>query len=372
MLKAEAIRQNPEILQSLLTTTSSITRLAKTAAPEVTESNKDERAETSRSLAPKEDISAIEEHSPLIVPKWSGKSSIMAPNPAAPTFSLSESDIFGNGWFNLQPSVEQYSIRDSRQGDPDGDFAVKLIEKTLNMAYYSLIEYRHDPASFIMRMCRYALLYHSMDEVLFNLRWFLGPGSSAMKSLCRANFGFDHTLSAQSLDLDAPRNGPKVFSPFVDAQALLEASNKIPRLAFMNALDVEEYLKSKGAVHLDQDIVQIRAQGTTEAEFTDDLLFDFDQLPQKFDVSGSDQHLNPTHTHLKQNMFGIPEATPTNFHFAPNTSPTRYQPVSAKGRTISLCRSSLLENLARHSLCLGTGPAYPRASVDIAIESAIC
>ena len=302
----------------------------------------------------------------------------MGSHPTALNSPLYERPICGNGWFNLQPSLDQLSIRGVRQSDPDGEFAVKLIEKTLNMAYYSLLEYRHDQTSFIMRMCRYALLYHTMDEILFNLRWFLGPGFLAMKSLCRASFGFDHTLSVQSLNLAACGNEAKVLSPFVDAQALAEASNKIPRLAFMNALDVEEYLKSKGAVHLDQDIVQIRVQGSGEAGFTDDPLLNFEQfepfgqLPPKFDDPGSDQYLNPKLDHLKQNLYGMPEVTSMDFFAAPNSCPTHSLPVPTEGRTISICRSSLLENLARHSICLGTGPAYPRASVHIAIESAIC
>jgi hypothetical protein len=367
MLKAEAIRQNPEILQNLLTTTSSITHLAKTAAPESSETTKNGRGPC------QEELSAARERLPSIVPTPLAGSvgpSMLALNQAAPDFSLLESEIFGNGWFNLKPSVGHLSIRGTRQSDPDGDFAVKLIEKTMNMAYYSLLENRHDPNSFVMRMCRYALLYHSMDELLFNMRWFLGPGLLAMRSLCRANFGFDHTLSVQSLNVNSPANEAKILSPFVDAQALMEAANKNPRIAFMNALDVEEYLKSKGAVHLDKDIVQIRVKGSSEAEGMENHVLDFDQVWPQVDGLANDQYFNQIPA-TEQDIFGIPELTPIDSYFSPNNSPTQFQPEPVQSRTISVYRSSLLENLAKHSVCLGTGPAYPRASVDIAIESAI-
>ncbi|KAE9381655.1 hypothetical protein N431DRAFT_551707 [Stipitochalara longipes BDJ] len=371
MLKAEAIQQNPEILQDLLMTTSKITRLARSAAPEPPEATKDEKIENFRSSA-REEIFSAKERLPSIRPMPSGKSNIVASNQTAPSFPLPGNDIFGNGWFNLKPSVAHLSIGGASQSDPNGDFAIKLIEKTLNMAYYSLLEYRHDSSSsLVMRMCRYALLYHSMDEILFNLRWFLGPGLLAMQSLCSANFGFDHTLSAQSFNASASGNEAKVLSPFVDAQALVESSNKIPRLAFMNALDVEEYLKSKGAVHLDQDIVQIRIQGSSEVEGIEKPLLNFDHSRSKFDSLGDDEYFDPTLAPLEQNMFGMPELTPVDSYFTPNSSPTQFQIEPVQSRTISICRSSLLENLARNSLCLGTGPAYPRASVDIAIESAI-
>jgi hypothetical protein len=418
MLKAEAIRQSPEILQNLLTTTSSITRLAKTATQEPNETPKRERVEDSIRPFQEEMVSATGERSTSGVPE-SSESNILASNLAAPSDLLSESDIFGNGWFSLKPFISHLSIRGAGPSDPDGDFAFKLIEITLTMAYNSLVDYRNDPTSFVMRMCRYALLYHSMEEILFNLRWFLGPGFLAMQSLSRANFGFDHTLSAQSFNAIASSNEAKVLSPFVDAQALVESPNKIPRLAFMNALDVEEYLKSKGAVHLGQDVVQLQVQGSSEAEGTENYMLDLGEVRPQINTPANDQYLNQILGPTEQEMFGISELTPIDSYFTSNSLPTvlqtppflsnsvnptsntpahnldlfdfnsllegpemmssedgryisaRPKTLSVQSQTVSLCRSSLLKNLARSSICLGTGPAFPRASVDMAIESAI-
>jgi len=61
MLKAEAIRRSPEILQNLLTTTSSITRLAKTATEELRESPKDGEKENDIRPRREELVSAARE-----------------------------------------------------------------------------------------------------------------------------------------------------------------------------------------------------------------------------------------------------------------------------------------------------------------------
>jgi hypothetical protein len=99
-------------------------------------------------------------------------------------------------------------------------------------------------------------------------------------------------------------------------------------------------------------------------------VLDFDQVWPQVDGLANDQYFNQIPA-TKQDIFGIPELTPIDSYFSPNNSPTQFQPEPVQSRTISVYRSSLLENLAKHSVCLGTGPAYPRASVDIAIESAI-
>jgi hypothetical protein len=51
-----------------------------------------------------------------------------------------------------------------------------------------------------------------------------------MQSLSRANFGFDHTLSAQSFNATASSNEAKVLSPFVDAQGWLKLRIKVRSL----------------------------------------------------------------------------------------------------------------------------------------------
>lgn len=51
---------------------------------------------------------------------------------------------------------------------------------------------------------------------------------------------------------------PKILNPLVDALALVEAQNKFSITQYLNAFDVEDYIISKGAFHMDQDVVYLR------------------------------------------------------------------------------------------------------------------
>jgi hypothetical protein len=421
ILQADAIRRDPELIQNLFTATSRITHLAKTAAEEPIEIPKDGQGENYTRPSREKLVPTIGEQPRLTAPESSPGFNSWATDLMAPSSLLSERDILGNGWFGLKPSLSHLlPIRGASSSTSDGDFAFELVQTTLNLLYNSFIEYHNDPASIGMKICRLALLYHSREEILFNLRWFLGPGYLASRALCHAIYGFDRTLSVQSFNTIAFSNEAKVFSPFIDAQALVESSNEIPQHAFMNALDVEEYLVSKGAVHLDQDIVQIRCQGLNPAEGIENSVLEFDETRPPIDISANGQHFSSTVGPTEQGMFGISDNTPKDTYFASDRSPpqlqtssvgngvknsscnhltnvcnsfdfnalleepgrisreteqqapARPQTVSVQTRIVSLCRSSLLENLARQSICLGTGPGFPRASVDMAIESAIC
>lgn len=81
-----------------------------------------------------------------------------------------------------------------------------------------------------------------------------------MTTLGQAVFGFDSTLSLQHIQsLDTSSLRPRYLNPFVDAQALVEADAPPHISPVMNALEVERYLRSKGAKHLNQEFGYIPA-----------------------------------------------------------------------------------------------------------------
>jgi len=231
----------------------------------------------------------------------------------------------------------------------------------------------------------------------------------------------------QHLNVGASKNEAKIFSPMIDAQALLEAPIKTPRLAFMNALDVEEYLRSKGAAHLDQEFIRIETVGV-EDEIDNSV---FDSTPPEnrqldFDCSELATHVILEETSAPSlagsgqlDQFGFPKHSWMSSEFEvgsfsepqisscggyieasmPDVSgnvldsfdidtllastlgqhrsmgehvPRRQRTLSTRPRTITLRRSTLLESLPHICICLGTGPGYPREDVDMAIKSAIC
>ena len=231
----------------------------------------------------------------------------------------------------------------------------------------------------------------------------------------------------QYLNAGASKNEAKIFSPMIDAQALLEAPVKTPRLAFMNALDVEEYLRSKGAAHLDQEFIQIETVDIDD-EIDNSVFdstppenrqfdFDFSELAthaiqeETFapSLAGSgqlDQFGFPKHSWMSSEFevgsFSEPQISSCGGYIEasiPDVSGNvldsfdidalqagtlgqhgsteeqvsrRQRTLSTRPRTTTLRRSTLLESLPHICICLGTGPGYPTEYVDMAIKSAIC
>jgi hypothetical protein len=106
------------------------------------------------------------------------------------------------------------------------------------------------------------IIYHSRDELLFNLRWFFGPGRSSLSVLGQASFGFPESyVSSQNSDSFTFGIGsPNVLNPFVDISAIADAHKKPTRNTFLNAFEIESYLKQIGAFYFDQTVVKMEIQ----------------------------------------------------------------------------------------------------------------
>jgi hypothetical protein len=127
-------------------------------------------------------------------------------------------NTFGNGWFGrrpLLPASNPATSLPSQDGTRNGSTSFELVI-TLTVAYESLLGDTKSSTVFRLKIFRYALPFHSCEELLFNLRWFLGPGAPDIQSLAREMVGFDefwtHTNSF-------PRAfGPShILSPYVDS-----------------------------------------------------------------------------------------------------------------------------------------------------------
>ncbi|KAK0119140.1 hypothetical protein ONS96_012207 [Cadophora gregata f. sp. sojae] len=179
-------------------------------------------------------------------------------NPVPAT--LLKKEVFGNGWFGLQPEVLRRLSppKSADLGQLDGSFGVKLLQTTLSVAYEYLMDVSGSHYDIIMNMYGFALMYHTKEELIFNLRWFLGPGFRALRALGRAVFGYSSSLSLQYLSANSSGLEPKILNPLIDALALVEAQKTYPTIQYLNAFDVEDYIISKGAFHIDQDTILLR------------------------------------------------------------------------------------------------------------------
>lgn len=337
MLKAEIVWRDPKVGQILFAATSRVTSLAKAATEEPSAPRDNHplqlvQLQEELGLAKADEGTPPNSTSSASMATYTGGVGGPRNSPLLSPFAVSRSlsskgEIFGNGWFGLKPSLSHLSFRGASRADPEGTFALKLMETTLNLTYFSLLECNGDPSGLAMRICQFALLYHSREEILFNLRWFLGPGYLAIPSLSRAIFGFDHTLSVQHLNAMASGNEAKIFSPFIDAQALVEAPSKLPRHAFMNAWNIEEYLRSKGAVHFDQDVLPIRVQSSSEVE----RMEYFDEIsPEEIGVLAKHHYFETPARPVEPEMLRMSYASLNN-EFVRDSSDVEFQAPASPG-----------------------------------------
>lgn len=223
----------------------------------------------------------------------------------------------------------------------------------------------------------------------------------AQQHLGRAVFGFDTTLSLQHLNIghvhQEPR--PRILHPLVDAQALLDAEYTSSAMPFLNAFDVEEYLVAKGAFHIDDETIYMQTSKTkgTESSCEEEPSMLASQVVQNEPtMSANLGNADICHrTASRPSRFAsIPTSTSSNKTSTSNGKPCgifdfnallkdandqsimeevvqgkKGESSSKQAQIISLSVPLLLDNLIRNSLCLGTGPGYPRNSIDVAIES---
>lgn len=407
MLKSEAIRQDHEVGQKLLIATSEIVSLAKTAAhdpedvPEASSTNNVSPSAVPRSdTQPQVPTTFPTSQDVGLSPTFTTQFPIPEHfNPVPDT--LLRKQIFGNGWFGLQPeALSQLSFGKADMSRLDNSLGVRLIQTTLVVAYEYLMDTTGASDGLAREIYRFALLYHTREELLFNIRWFLGPGFRALRALGRAVFGFSSSLSLQYLNAVSSGLEPKILNPLVDAQALVEAQKERPVVRYMNAFDIEDYLISKGAFHIDQDIVQIRkphylevgpasSRGNSSPESlmiqpTHGLEEALSYRPSGLSLPESDflagsifpsnldnASMEPPIVEPLGGVWGgifsfddVVEGSDSSSHRAEPTP----QPALVPNQVYTLSVPIFFQNLAKKAQCLGTGPGYPEKAVDMAID----
>lgn len=253
------IQNDPEIGRSLLSTTSRIVDLARSA---VSDDRDDQRRPDSSSIGERDTDASQFKQGHL---EHSEKTSSIFEKLHDGVPSLSPlTNIFGNGWFDYEPMGLAHVQEDQDLRVPAGGFGLKLIQANLQVAYFSLLDETGVYIPLVTQMFRYAFLYHTREEILSNLRWFLEQGISAQRYLGRAVFGFDATLSLQHLNHEYGGFKAQVLHPLVDAQALLESDYDRLMSPFLNAFDVEEYLVTKGAFRIEEDFIHMKTKKEDE------------------------------------------------------------------------------------------------------------
>ncbi|RDW73685.1 hypothetical protein BP5796_07127 [Coleophoma crateriformis] len=302
------------------------------------------------------------------------------------------SNVFGNGWPSQNPThainfrKSSYSAQLERPNEHS--IALKLVQGTLNIAYDSLLHDFHNPTAIARRMFRYALLTHSREELLFRLRWFLGPGYREIHLLRHASFG-DASDKNDQLGLASDR----LLRPEVDS--FIEQINARP---FLSASEIEEYLVKKGALFLDPHRIEIswemidspthslgstihaRSNGQMASEIRDHLFNNSTSSTKR--QATANEYMENTPLMPPQALIGIFNFnaivgdTSVNHEVLAKSSFQHHDSLQASYPYPKLQRyvvqvSTLVKCLVKASACLGKGPGYERAMIDDAIITSV-
>jgi hypothetical protein len=333
------------------------------------------------------------------------------------SFPLYTDDIMSDSWLGQIPisstDPQLFTPKPNRRASSDL-FGFKLLLSTVNIAYRYLLGESNSTAAVATQMFRFALLHHSREEILFKIRWFLGPGYPYLSNLGHAFL--------------MPEDIPEVAEIFsilslsVDKTAIDEAGLEAAAALFLNAFGVEDYLRTKGAIYMDDEIVLMKVDNTGSAVDTSGI----DKPPQSllFPQSLSEDEIAPRSSHrkgyaksqdttsgihdqsLEDSEMAPPQVSPsktalggtpitqtakhagqasdymTGFSFASLLPTSRFQSMkmpsdsgwisqisSYDAGSVTISTPHLLQIITNDSFCLRAGPGYLRSSVDYIIDA---
>ncbi|KAK2004424.1 hypothetical protein LX36DRAFT_432515 [Colletotrichum falcatum] len=287
---------------------------------------------------------------------------------------------FGNGWFDRYPQFPSYYQLPRGPSLPDRTtFAFRLLISTLQNAYWSLVGTTEDSAALSDRIFRFSLLYHDKHEIQFNLRWFLGPGIAEGHMLMERNAATKPSIFRGDGN---PTPNPGVGAAAASGGSRISSGHGIlgSRAAyepFATVKDVDEYLKERGARHIDSDIIEL--EFPLPGSLTTTFGAPVSQVPSP--------HIGRNHLPSPRREFDSAPDVLTVFDFnallQPGLSPHRQRrfSITKKISNVEATHSAatrrrirvqtLFQHLAGVSVCLVEGPAFEREAIDAAINASV-
>lgn len=236
-------------------------------------------------------------------------------------------------------------------------FALRLLWCTLKTAYAALTGTRALGAETAIRLFQFALLYHSREELLSNLNWFLEFGRREIFRLCNVSFANSAVASAAS-EAVLDTGDARTLHTAVDISASQRPSNagfERETPLFWNAQEVELYLMNNGARYLDSDTIELNTpltrqsmvetkyRGTPGSILSKGLAIRRpDDISRFFDFNA----LLPRADHEINSKAGSIVPRPAD------------SPSHATTRRLVLQASLLFQSLTSISVCLARGPGY--------------
>ncbi|KAL6823477.1 hypothetical protein V8C40DRAFT_266999 [Trichoderma camerunense] len=255
-------------------------------------------------------------------------------------FSLSSANVFGNGWMQVPRVIESLNSHGSVNQSRQVSMSLMVVSSALYYAYRSLLE-SFDSSNHIFR---YALNIHSREELLFNLRWFLGPGNGEMYRLASVTFN--------TLPLNWPSEVPSLQS-MVDSEIISDVNGLAPNHpanegSFLNADQVTSYLNLESLRYVRDDVLELIIDDSNYGRFGSGLSGEYSKIPPCF---------------LNADLF-FPSA-------AGERSSRDDITMAMRKSSIFISKSALFKNVSSISLCLSYGIGFRKDYLEGALLASI-
>lgn len=265
---------------------------------------------------------------------------ILANSEPSNCFNLSSANVFGNGWMQVPRVLESLNSHGSVNQSRQVSMSLMVVSSALYYAYRSLHE-SSDPSNPIFR---YALNIHTREELLFNLRWFLGPGNSEMHRLTSVTFN--------TLPLNWPSEVPSL-QPMIDSEIISDVDGLKPNHpanegAFLNADQVTSYLNLESLRYVRDDVLELTIDDSNYGGFGSGLSGEYSKIPSCF---------------LNADLF-FPSA-------AGERSSRDDVSMTMRKSSIFISKSVLFKNVSNVSLCLSYGPGFRKDYLEGALSASI-
>ncbi|KAK1856371.1 hypothetical protein CCHR01_00942 [Colletotrichum chrysophilum] len=170
------------------------------------------------------------------------------------THSDIEANIFGNGWMMLLPPMANISSHEfSQRKALDSPFSLQVALTALRAGYDTLLETKDTTQAAIQQTFGHVLQFRTREEILFNLRWYLGPGIGEIDQVALVSF---NNRSASQFEKHILRN----YIP--DKQNEGESGgtgnpNGDEEQPVCNANDVAKWIRQRTVMEVDDDTLEL-------------------------------------------------------------------------------------------------------------------
>ncbi len=245
-------------------------------------------------------------------------------------------NVFTNGWLSTLPLPYTSSAARGVQGGFFGhDLTNRIVHSTLFYVYHILHDSENSSSGLANEIFNHSLKAHSREELLYNIRWFLGPGQGEMHRLSTAG-----TVELPTLN------------PIVDVGALgsigPHTESDMTHRHLLTAHGVEEYLTSRMVRRVDEDTLEIWGAADADGAYEDQ--------PADLVKSASSNFFN-------MDLFFPSTPSRSEQEVAPRQVPLDLP-------TVRFSESIFLRGLANSSLCLTYGPSYRMDRIKLIIREA--